>query len=139
MITGIAGALVLLALPGINALDAFPAIMLISLVGCVAGSLLTKPQSDDELLNFYVRTRPWGWWGPVREAAVRRDPSFQPNRDFGRDVWNVVIGIVWQTAFVALPIYVVIHEWRAAAACLTIIAATSAILKFTWYDQLESN
>jgi Na+/proline symporter len=138
MITGIAGAMALLALPGVQPLEAFPAILLISLCGCVAGSLLTKPQSTDELVNFYVRTRPWGWWRPIREAALQREPDFQPNRDFVWDVSNVVIGIVWQTAFVALPIYVVIHQWRAAGVCLAIIAVTSAILKFSWYDRLES-
>ena len=65
-------------------------------------------------------------------------PQFQPNRDFGWDAFNVLIGIVWQTAFVALPIYVVIHHWNEAAICLAIIAVTSAILKRTWYDRLES-
>jgi Na+/proline symporter len=137
MITGIGGALVLLTLPNVQPLEAFPAILLISLVGCVVGSLLTSPQNGEDLVHFYVRTRPWGWWGPIRDAALRNNPGFQPNRDFGRDMSNVVIGIVWQTAFVALPIYVVIHQWRAAAACLVIITVTSAVLKYTWYDRLE--
>ena len=69
------------------------------------------------LLDFYTRTRPWGWWGPIRDAAIRRDPSFEPNRDFLRDAFNVVVGIIWQTAFVALPIYVVIQDWRPAGIC----------------------
>jgi hypothetical protein len=68
---------------------------------------------------------------------VKRNPDFQPNRNFGWDAFNVVVGIVWQTAFVALPIYVVIREWGAAAACLVTIAATTAILKRTWFDRLE--
>lgn len=138
MISGIASALVLLALPGVNALHAFPVILLISLVGSVAGSLLTKSESEEVLLNFYVRTRPWGWWRPIRDAAMRRDPEFEPNRDFGRDMFNVLIGIVWQTAFVALPIYVVIHAWPAAAVCMVIILVTSTILKSTWYDRLKA-
>jgi hypothetical protein len=50
----------------------------------------------------------------------------------------IAVGIVWQTAFVALPIYVVIHDWRHAAMCMGTIAVTSAILKFTWYDRLEA-
>jgi SSS family solute:Na+ symporter len=138
MMSGIASALALLALPGVDALQAFPVILLISLVGSVAGSLLTRPEGEDVLVNFYTRTRPWGWWGPVREAAQRRDPSFQPNRNFARDALNVLIGIVWQTAFVALPIYVVIRHWNEAAICLVVILLTSAILKRTWYDRLEA-
>jgi solute:Na+ symporter, SSS family len=119
-------------------LMAFPMLLLVSLVGTLAGSLLTRPEREEVLVEFYTRTRPWGWWGPIQAAALRRDPSFVPNRNFGWDVFNVIIGIVWQTAFVALPIYTVIRDWRACVACLAIIAITSAILKHTWYDRLEN-
>jgi Na+/proline symporter len=138
MVAGIAGALALLVLPyEIQPLQAFPILMLISAIGAVGASLLSRPENEDVLVDFYTRTRPWGWWGPIQAAAQRRDPSFQPNRDFGWDAFNVIVGIVWQTAFVALPIYVVIHMWREAGICLAIIAVTSAILKRTWYDRLE--
>jgi hypothetical protein len=120
-------------------LMAFPTLLLLSLLATVSGSLFSKPESEATLVEFYTRTRPWGWWGPIREAAMRRDPTFEPNRGFGWDALNVVVGIVWQTAFVALPIYVVIHHWNEAAICLAIIAVTSAILKRTWYDRLEAN
>ena len=138
MMAGIVGALALLRHPEIKPLTAFPLLLLVSLVGSVAGSLLTKAEQESVLLNFYIRTRPWGWWGPIRDAAVRRDPSFQPNRDFRRDSFNVVVGVIWQTAFVALPIYVVIKDWRPAGVCVAIIVVTSTILKRTWYDRLET-
>jgi Na+/proline symporter len=118
-------------------LMAFPTLLLLSLVATVCGALLTKPEDESQLVDFYTRTRPWGWWGPIRAAAVRRNPRFQPNRDFLRDMFNVAIGVVWQTAFVALPIYIVIHDWQKAALCLATILITSAILKRTWYDRLE--
>ncbi len=89
-------------------------------------------------MDFYSRTRPWGWWGTIRDAAIRRDPSFEPNREFRRDAFNVLVGVVWQTAFVALPIYVVIRHWQPVGVCLAIIAVTSTILKFNWYDRLET-
>jgi Na+/proline symporter len=143
MIVGIASALALLYFPeDMQALEAFPLILLLSVVGCIAGSLLTTDlttaQDKEELIEFYMRTRPWGWWGPIREAAKERDPSFQPNPNFRWDFFNVVVGIVWQTAFVALPIYMVIHHWREAGICLAVIAVTSTILKRTWYDRLEN-
>ena len=138
MMAGIAGALVLLEYPKVNPLTAFPLLLLFSLVGSVAGSLLTRSERESVLLDFYVRTRPWGWWGPIRDAAIRRDPRFAPNRDFPRDAFNVLVGVVWQTAFIALPIYVVIQSWRPATISLAIIAVTSTILKFNWYDRLES-
>jgi solute:Na+ symporter, SSS family len=136
MIAGIGGALALLAFPEIKPLDAFPFLMLISALGAVVGSLVSAPEDADVLVDFYTRTRPWGWWGPIRAIALARDPAFQPNRDFGFDAFNVVIGIIWQTSFVALPIYAVIRHWQEAAICVAIITVTSTILKRTWYDRL---
>lgn len=138
MIGGIAGALTILEYPQIKPLTAFPLILLVSMIGSLVGSWLTKPEQDSVLLEFYTRTRPWGWWGPIRDMAIRRDPGFRPNRDYLRDAFNVLVGIVWQTAFVALPIYVVIQNWRAAAIATSIIVVTSTILKRTWYDRLEA-
>jgi Na+/proline symporter len=138
MIAGIGAAVGLLAIPDIEPLQAFPALLLISALGAIFGSLLTNPEEESVLVNFYARTRPWGWWGPIREAAQRNDPAFQANHDFSWDAFNVVIGTIWQTTFVALPIYVVIKHWNEAVICAAIIAVTSAILKRTWYDRLEA-
>jgi len=35
-------------------------------------TLLTKSESMDHLVHYYVMSRPIGWWGPVREEAIRR-------------------------------------------------------------------
>jgi solute:Na+ symporter, SSS family len=138
MITGTLGALALFALPGIKPLAAFPLLLFASTVGSIAGSLLTRPQKMTTLIDFYARTRPWGWWGPVQRAAAQADPRMEPNREFTRDMLNVFVGIVWQTAFVALPIYIVIQDWRSAGAAAVLIAVTSLILKFSWYHRLEA-
>jgi solute:Na+ symporter, SSS family len=115
----------------------FPAVLLISLVGCFAGTLLTKPEEDEVLISFYKRVRPWGFWGPVLAKVRAQDPSFQPNKDFFKDMFNVLIGIIWQIALVALPIYIVIKRFEYAAIAFAVVAITSTILKFTWYDQLR--
>jgi Na+/proline symporter len=114
----------------------FPLVLVISLIGCFAGTLLTKPESDEVLMDFYRRVRPWGFWGPVLKKVLAEEPSFQRNRDFLRDMFNIVVGISWQISLVALPMYIVIQEFSRAAIALTIILGTSAILKFTWYDHL---
>jgi heme/copper-type cytochrome/quinol oxidase subunit 4 len=71
------------------------------------------------------------------KQVQREDPSFQRNKDFPRDMFNVAIGICWQVALVALPIYLVIQKFRSAAVALAIVAVTSSILKVTWYDHLR--
>jgi Na+/proline symporter len=115
----------------------FPLVLLISLVGCFAGTLLTKPEDDEVLKDFYRRVRPWGLWGPIYRKVLAEDPGFKRNKDFMRDMFNVAVGIVWQVALVVLPMYIVIWELKRAAITLAIVLVTSAILKFTWYDHLE--
>jgi Na+/proline symporter len=115
----------------------FPLVLVLSLIGCFAGTLLTKPEDEEVLKDFYRRVRPWGFWGPVHRKVVTGDPAFQRNKDFPRDMFNIVVGIVWQVSLVVLPMYVVIREFERAAITLAVILATSAILKFTWYDHLQ--
>ncbi len=114
----------------------FPLVLVLSLAGCLLGTFLTKPEPDEVLMDFYRRVRPWGFWGPVLKKVLAEDPSFQRNKDFGRDMFNIAVGIVWQIALVALPLYIVIQEFQRAALTAGVIAATSLTLKFTWYDHL---
>ena len=115
----------------------FPLVLLISLIGCLLGTYLTKPESDAVLMDFYRRVRPWGFWGPILKKVLAEDPGFQRNTDFFRDIFNIAVGIVWQISLVALPLYIVIQEFDRAAIALGVILMTSLILKFTWYDHLN--
>ena len=114
----------------------FPLVLVLSLIGCFAGTLLTRPDDDAVLKDFYRRVRPWGFWHPILKKVRAEDPAFERNRDFPRDMFNIVVGIVWQVSLVALPLYFVIQEYARAGATLAVILITSAILKFTWYDHL---
>ena len=114
----------------------FPMVVGISLIGCLLGTLLTKAEDDAVLMDFYRRVRPWGFWDPVLRKVLAEDPSFKRNKDFFRDMFNIVVGIVWQVSLVALPLYIVIREWDRVAMAAGSIAVTSLILKFTWFDHL---
>ena len=152
MVTGIASSVLLMPdvmgqIPAVkNLLDkvpfnlevtvTFPLVFILSLTGCLLGTLLTKPEDEAVLKDFYRRVRPWGFWGPVLKKVLAEDPGFKRNKDFLRDMFNIAVGIVWQIALVALPLYIVIQEFQRAAITLAIILGTSAILKFTWYGHL---
>ena len=139
MVSGIGASLVVpFALPSVSALNSFPLILAIALVGCLAGTLLTKPEDDEVLMTFYRRVRPWGFWGPILEKVRREDPGFQPNKDFWRDMFNIVVGISWQMSLVAFPVCIVIRKFDSALMSFAMIAATSLILKLTWYDHLDA-
>lgn len=115
----------------------FPIIMLLATIASVAVCLLTRPEEDAVLMRFYRTVRPWGFWQPIYEKCLAEDPTIQPNRDFWRDWFNIIVGIVWELAMVAAPIFLVIQQYSRALLCGGVFAATSVILKFTWYNNLE--
>jgi solute:Na+ symporter, SSS family len=138
MVAGIGASLVLpKAWPSLSALNSFPLILLLSLVGCFAGTLLTAAEDTELLKSFYRKVRPWGFWKPIQALVMAEDPAFVPNRDFSRDMFNIAFGIVWQVALMAVPVYLVLRDWRALALAAALVAATSGVLKFTWWDRLE--
>jgi Na+/proline symporter len=138
MTVGIACALVL-GIPqfNLNALQTFPLMFLLCLAAVLVGSLTTKPTDMAVLKAFYLKTRPWGWWKPVHAAIEADGRQVEPNRDFWRDMASVAVGIVWQTALVAAPIFLVIKQWTPLFVCIGLIVATSIYLKVFWYDRMR--
>jgi len=115
----------------------FPIILLISLVGCIIGTLKTEQTDDVTLEAFYKNVRPWGFWKPIAEKIKLKDPSFLPNNRFKKDSFNVILGVIAQTSFVAVPIFLVIKEWGSLTIALTIVIIAAIILKFTWWNKLD--
>jgi hypothetical protein len=114
----------------------FPLIIAVSGVGAVAATLLTPPTDMAVLKRFYAQVRPWGFWGPVQRALAAENPAITPNRDFGRDLFNIITGTVLQTALVAVPVFLVVKNWGALALSLTVVGLGGAILWRTWYRRL---
>ena len=123
--------------PNFNQLYTIPILIVISLIGCVAGTLLSQPEDEAVLKRFYKTVNPWGAWGPIRAKVMAEDPAFAPNKNFARDMVNVAVGIVWQLCLMTLPIYLVLRQWSVAGGILVLLLATSAFIKFNWYDKLE--
>ncbi len=117
----------------------FPVILALSLFGCIVGTLLTQPDDVETLKKFYLKVRPWGFWRPIHELVVAEHPEAAANTDFRRDMLNVGIGIAWQTALTATGIFIVIQDYRSLMISLSVVAVTSILLKFNWYDKLEDH
>jgi ABC-type transport system involved in multi-copper enzyme maturation permease subunit len=135
MVAGTAAAILKIFVP-LHDVPAFLLILAISFAASVAVGLLTRPEPDQVLMDFYRTVRPWGWWGPIYEKCRREEPDIEPNRNFTRDMFNIVVGLVWQTSLVTSPIYLVLQQWSTLGTSLAVCIVTSVILKFTWYDHL---
>lgn len=124
---------------GILDLYTFPLMLLISVIACIIGTY-AAPATDEEVLKkFYKTVKPWGFWKPIHEKVVAEDPSFEKNTNFKSDMLNVVVGIIWQTALVVFPIYLVLLEMVPFAVSLAIVGVCTLILKKTWFDKLPKD
>lgn len=136
MVTGFAIAFPLI-FADFTPIKAFPLMFLACVIACVVGSLLSAPDDMEVLKKFYVKVRPWGFWGPVLAEVQKDYPQVQRNRGAARDAVNVAIGIIWQTSLTAAPIFMVIQHWREFVIAMAVAISTSIFLWFNWYKKLQ--
>ena len=153
MVSGILSSLILLLLDNLNlvpflhnwplpnnpSMNSFPLIFLVSIIGCFVATFMTQPESDEILMHFYKTVRPWGFWKPVKEKVLKFDPEFVANKNFKKDMFNVLIGTIWQITLMAAPVYLIIHEYTEFWLVIGVMIVTSVILKFNWWDKLDED
>ena len=71
------------------------------------------------------------------ERVIAKDASFQANKNFKLDMFNVVLGVIAQCCLTILPMYVVLWMELPLLITVSILLAIVLILKKTWWDKLE--
>ncbi|HEX9600061.1 MAG TPA: sodium:solute symporter family protein [Mariniflexile sp.] len=121
----------------LSAIYVFPIIFVVSLLGSFLGTFLTPATNMEVLKSFYANVRPWGWWHPIYKTLKKEDETFEKNNEFKGDMLNCIIGIVWQSSMILLPIYLVIRDYPKTIVSLIVFLITSIILKYTWLDKVK--
>jgi len=116
----------------------WPLLFLISLAGCFIGTWAAPPTEEAVLKQFYKTVKPWGFWKPIAVKVMAEDPAFIPNKRFGLDMFNVVLGIIGQCCLTILPMYIVL--WLKLPLLITIgmLVTIILVLKKTWWNKLEN-
>ena len=142
MLAGIVPAIALAVLKSFDVLKGldlyyWPILFVLSLAGSIIGTYASPPTDEDTLKAFYKVVRPWGFWKPVHEKVLREDPSFSGNRNFRRNAFNIVLGIIGQLCLTLLPMYIIL--WLQLPLLLTVILLLIIllVLKRTWWDRLS--
>jgi len=115
----------------------FPALFAFSLAGSIIGSYASPPTEISVLKSFYSTVRPWGFWEPVKQAVLADDPSFQSNKNFKLNMFNVVIGTMAQCCLTILPMYLILSQKLPLLVTIGILAVIVIILKKTWWNKLK--
>ena len=123
----------------INPLYTFPVIFGISVVGCLLGTFLGKPE-DEAILKTLLQDRaPVGRWGPIREAGDARGlPASSPTATSAATCANVagrhrLAAVPDGAAHLPRAAQVVVgRRHHRSARC-----SPRVFIKFNWYDKLE--
>lgn len=124
---------------GVLDLYTFPLMLLLAVIGCLLGTYSAPPVEEEALKKFYKEVRPWGFWKPIHDKVIQEDPDFKKNTNLKRDVFNVVIGTIWQTALVIFPIYLVLLQTVPTIVTVLVALVCTLILKRTWFDKLPKD
>ncbi len=119
-------------------LYAWPWLLLVSLAGSIIGTY-TAPATDPAVLQaFYKTVKPWGFWQPVHKLVVAKDPTFEANKRFKLDMFNVALGITAQCCLTLLPMYLVLSMKLPLLITIVLLGIILIILKKTWWNKLEN-
>lgn len=133
----LAAAIVPELFPDVLGLYLFPILLVISIIGSIIGTYSAPPTEEAVLKTFYKNVRPWGFWAPIYEKLKLENPDFKKNSDFGRDMFNVAIGIIAQTALVIIPMYLIFRQNTPLYISMIVLIVCICLLKKYWWNTLE--
>ncbi len=135
---GLAGCLVQRALwPGLDARLQFVSLMAVGLAGSMLGTYLSKPTERVVLERFYRKTRPFGFWGPLK-SILSDDVRQTMVREHRRDLLALPCALCWQSTLFLLPMQMIIGTWGAFSITLVIFLVSLGGLYLFWYRHLGS-
>ncbi len=133
----LAAAIVPELFPDVLGLYLFPILLVVSIIGSIIGTYSAPPTEEAVLKTFYKNVRPWGFWTPIYEKLKLENPDFKKNSDFGRDMFNVVTGVIAQTALVIIPMYLIFRQDTPLYISMVVLIVCIGLLKKYWWNTLE--
>lgn len=117
-------------------LQYFPLLAGISLISCIVASYVFPPAPRENLMDFYRKVRPFGFWGPVRKMLVQNGEDASR---FARDRWDIpvaVIGTLFFTLLYVLMMDLVLHNWSRAVWLASGVLTGGILLYHLWWKLL---
>ncbi|MBN2356049.1 sodium:solute symporter [candidate division KSB1 bacterium] len=108
-----------------------------SFIGMVLATLLTTPTPKSALVNFYKKTRPFGFWGAIKQS-LPENVSQKIKSENRRDIVSIFFAVPWQIVLFLTMMMIVMQRWDNFGWLLTILIALSVGLYFSWYRHLST-
>ena len=108
----------------------------VSAVGTILGVFAGKPTDMAVLVNFYEKSRPFGFWGPVRKQCSPEVVS-AAKQENTRDLLLLAPACVWQLTMFWMMTSLVVKKWDAFLISAAVVTVLSIILYKYWYKNLK--
>ena len=114
----------------------FSFVIAVSATGTIIGTFLGKPTDMDVLIDFYRKTRPFGFWTPVRELC---EPEYVADirRENRRDLLLLVPACIWQVTLFWMMTAFVAKKWLSFGGSFAVVVVLSVVLYKYWYLNLR--
>ena len=116
--------------------DKFAFVAAFAFTATIIGCLLTKPTPMKTLVYFYKKTRPFGFWGPVRKYLNEEQLSYIDGEN-RRDAAALPFAFLYQVTLFLLPMLVVIHQTKMFLCILPVFVVSVIALYLLWYRNLR--
>jgi hypothetical protein len=105
------------------------------IIGSVIGTYITKPTDSAILENFYKKTRPFGAWGPLKNAF---GPEFRAatKREHFYDIISIPFALGWLISILFMSMQAMLRQWRPLAYTSILFAVSMIGLYFFWFTKL---
>lgn len=115
----------------------FSFILLLGTAAGIVGTYLAPPVKREILENFYLKTRPFGWWGPFKPLLKPRERK-KLRREHLFDIAALPFAFIWQISILMLPLQLLVGNWFAFKITLGFLILGLAGLYWFWYRQLPA-
>jgi Na+/proline symporter len=107
-----------------------------SLVGCILGTYLTPATESSVLSNFYKITRPFGFWGSIKQE-LSKEIQLQINTENRRDIIATFFAVPWQVVLFLTGMMIVMKQWTNAMNLSVLLVILSVGLYWFWFRHLS--
>jgi len=123
-------------LPAIPEYYAFIIVNVCALLGMIIGTYASKPTEEHVLLEFYKRTRPFGFWGPIRKKLAAEKIN-EINKENRRDIISTFFAVPWQVIMFLTGMAVIFKRWDQFSWLFLLLVILSLGLYFNWFRHLS--
>lgn len=134
---GVGAVLQRLIAPGMHEWGQFGLSATLSFGAVILVSLLTQPTRPEVLHNFFVKTRPFGFWNPVR-ANMDPEKMKEWKRENTFDIISIPFAMLAQVTLFLMPMQLIVHQFGSFWTTLPLFLIGVVGMYFFWWKKLPA-